>query len=110
MRNDLSVEYDDCGIHILECICGSGCPCRQRDVYTHLNVVKKCMQKDSKSISLDHVVDSSAENIPVKWINVRGRAEHEAIIKDESWCKELGLDQVYEIRVYLNRWGEWLIE
>jgi hypothetical protein len=43
-----------------------------------------------------------------KWINIRGRAEHEAIIKDAAWCEELGLDQTYEVMVYLKRWGGWL--
>jgi hypothetical protein len=45
-----------------------------------------------------------------KHINVRGRQEHEAIIRDAAWCKELGLDQYYEIMVYLKRWGGWLGE
>jgi hypothetical protein len=45
-----------------------------------------------------------------KHINVRGRQEHEAIIKDAAWCKELGLDQAYEVMVYLKRWGSWLSE
>ena len=43
-----------------------------------------------------------------RWINVRGREEHEAVITNAAWCKELGLDQAYEIMVYLKRWGEWL--
>jgi hypothetical protein len=48
-------------------------------------------------------------NVPErKHINVRGREEHEAVIRDADWCKELGLDQAYEIMVYLKRWGEWL--
>jgi hypothetical protein len=45
-----------------------------------------------------------------KQINVRGRVEHEAIIKDASWCKELGIDQSYEVMKYLKRWGGWLGE
>ena len=52
--------------------------------------------------------NSPAELPPIKWVNVRGREEHEAILKDEVWCKELGLDQAYEIMVYLKRWGSWL--
>lgn len=48
------------------------------------------------------------EQIPVQYINVNGRKEHEAIIKDADKCKELGLDQTYETIVYLNRWGKWL--
>jgi len=49
-----------------------------------------------------------AEQIPVRYVNVRGREEHEAIIKDSKKCEELGLDQYYEIMVYLKRWGNWL--
>jgi hypothetical protein len=45
-----------------------------------------------------------------KWINVRGREEHEAVIKDTALCEELGLDQIYETMVYLRRWGSWLGE
>ena len=45
---------------------------------------------------------------PIKWVNVRGREEHEAVIKDAALCKELGLDQVYEIVAYMKRWGTWL--
>lgn len=45
-----------------------------------------------------------------KTINIRGREEHEAIIKDATWCEELGIDQAYEIMVYLKRWGSWLGE
>lgn len=43
-----------------------------------------------------------------KHINVRGREEHEAVIRDAAWCKELGLDQAYEVFAYLKRWGSWL--
>ncbi len=46
----------------------------------------------------------------VKYINVRGREEHEAVIRDAELCKELGLDQMYEAMVYLKRWGKWLGE
>jgi hypothetical protein len=44
------------------------------------------------------------------YINVRGRKEHEELLKDADKCKELGLDQYYETMVYLHRWGEWLDE
>ena len=49
-----------------------------------------------------------AERPPTKYINIRGRQEHEAIIKDAKRCQELGLDQAYEVMVYLKRWGGWL--
>lgn len=81
--------------YTLENVCGPGCPCKQRDHHTHLNLVRNPMKEDV--------------NVPErKHINVRGREEHEAVIRDADWCKELGLDQAYEIMVYLKRWGEWL--
>ena len=79
--------------HTLECICSAGCPCKQSRHYTHLNAVRK-----------------SSEVRDVKWINVRGREEHEAVLLDKSLCKELGLDQAYEIMIYLKRWGGFLCE
>ena len=45
---------------------------------------------------------------PRKEINVHGRKEHEALLKDFAKCKELGLDIIYESIVYLKRWGGWL--
>jgi hypothetical protein len=53
-------------------------------------------------------IDPPAQLPETKWINVRGREEHEAILKDAAWCAELGLDQLYETIVYLKRWGSWL--
>jgi hypothetical protein len=55
-------------------------------------------------------IDPSTEQLPTKWINVNGRREHEAVIKDSEKCKELGLDQYFETLVYLKRWGGWLNE
>ena len=49
-----------------------------------------------------------AEIPKTRFINVSGREEHEAILKDAVKCKELGLDQVYEIMVYLARYRSWL--
>ena len=62
------------------------------------------MEKDD----LGAGIDPPSELPPVEYINVRGREEHEAIIKDAAWCKRLGLDQAYEVMVYLKRWGHWL--
>jgi hypothetical protein len=53
-------------------------------------------------------IDLPKEPLETKYINVKGREEHEAILKDSKKCEELGLDQYYEIIVYLNRWGSWL--
>lgn len=49
-----------------------------------------------------------AELLPVRYVNVKGRKEHEALLKDAEKCKEHGLDQMYETFVYLKRWGGWL--
>lgn len=74
------------------------------------------MRNPMKNKSISHLnaeakpLSEPGEMPSVKYINVRGRREHEAIIKDGEWCKELGLDQVYETIVYLNRWGGWLTE
>jgi hypothetical protein len=87
------------GQYTLENICGPGCPCHFKEHYTHLNLVRKRMKEGI----------NTPEKLPErKHINVRGRIEHEAIIKDAAWCKELGIDQAYETMKYLKRWGEWL--
>ena len=49
-----------------------------------------------------------AEQIPTKWINVKGREEHEAMLRDSDKMWSLGLDPAYEKIVYLKRWGSWL--
>ncbi len=55
-------------------------------------------------------IDPPAEKIEPKWINVNGREEHEAMLKDEEKMLSLGLDPVFERMVYLKRWGGWLKE
>lgn len=123
----MSSECEDCGKHILDCeclssgryvlahICGKGCPCQFKEYDTHLNLVRKDKEEGNrfkhlnpKLIGLVDGEDPPAEMPKVKYINVRGREEHEAILKDPEWCRELGLDQAYEIIVYLKRWGSWL--
>lgn len=85
------------GRYTLARICGEGCPCRFKNHYTHLNLLRNRIDKDLPT------------KLPeAKYINVRGREEHETIIKDAAWCQELGLDQAYETIIYLNRWGNWL--
>lgn len=98
----MSGECDKCGEHTLECVCGSGCPCHQSSMSTHLNLVSKPLSDGFGG------QDPGPDLPPVRWINVRGRIEHEAVIRDAQWCKDLGLDQAYEIMVYLKRWGGWL--
>lgn len=91
----------ECGKNILACICGSGCPCQQGELNTHLNVIPN--PKHEAEITTSEIRE-------VKWVNVRGREEHEAVLKDKALCEELGLDQIYETIVYLKRWGSWLSE
>ena len=109
----MSGECDECGERTLECvcestgfytlghICGPGCPCKQNNHNAHLNLIR------SATYSL--VEGEEPSGLPeVRYINVCGRIEHEAIIRDAEWCSDLGLDQAYEIMVYLKRWGGWL--
>jgi len=53
-------------------------------------------------------INPPAEMPPVRYIDVNGREEHEAMLKDEAKMLSLGLDPVYERIVYLKRWGSWL--
>lgn len=53
-------------------------------------------------------VDPPSERPKVTWIDVNGREEHEAMLRNPAKMKELGLDQIFEIMVYLERWGGWL--
>lgn len=68
---------------------------------------KRYMRLDLETNSLGGI-HPPAELPLRKTINVRGREEHEAVIKDAALCKELGLDQAYETMIYLKRWGAWL--
>ncbi len=54
-------------------------------------------------------IDPGPNRVPFPTlINVRGREEHEAILRYTDKMKLLGLDPYYEIMVYLGRWGGWL--
>lgn len=64
---------------------------------------------DSPTLLRDGI-DPPDEVTLTTWINVNGREEHESILKDAQRCAELGLDQYYEVIVYLKRWGGWLNE
>jgi len=55
-------------------------------------------------------IDPPAELPPQRQINVHGREEHEAMLRNPNKMKELGLDSYYETIVYLKRWGGWLNE
>lgn len=98
----MSGECEKCGEHALECTCGSLCRRQQNDPHHSYSNMNKQIQPLSDGL------DPPAEQIPVRWVNVRGRKEHEALIKDAAKCNEIGLDQVYETIVYLKRWSSWL--
>lgn len=53
-------------------------------------------------------IDPPAHLPERRTVDVHGREEHEAILKDPKKCEELGLDIYYETLVYLKRWGGWL--
>ena len=53
-------------------------------------------------------IDPPAEKLETTWVNVKGREEHEAILRDTDKMWSLGLDPAYEKIVYLKRWGTWL--
>jgi hypothetical protein len=105
----VSGECDYCGEHTLDC------SCHFREYHNHVNTCeysaddkKRFSLLSTKTIPLSHKIDPPATKLHVKWINVRGRKEHEALIKDSVRCNEIGFDQMYEIMVYLKRWGSWL--
>lgn len=87
----MSGECEQCGLHTIDCTCERIMEKR----YKHLNASLKCIEPPS-------------ELPPVKWINVKGREEHEEILRDINKMISLGLDPDYERFVYLRRWGEWL--
>lgn len=55
-------------------------------------------------------IDPPAQLPEIKCINVNGREEHEAMLKDSEKMLSLGLDPYFETMVYLKRWGGWLDE
>lgn len=69
--------------------------------FSHLNAKLK---------PLSEGIDPPAELPERREINVNGREEYEAVLKDAKKCEELGLDQYYETIIYLKRWGGWLNE
>ena len=76
--------------------------------YISKEQAKRFWPMQAEPLPLSEGIDPPA-NLPERVvINVNGREEHEAVIKDGARCKELGIDQLYETMVYLNRWGGWL--
>ena len=53
-------------------------------------------------------IDPPSERPETNWINIKGRVEHEELLRDPKKMFSLGLDPIYEKMVYLKRWGSWL--
>ena len=53
-------------------------------------------------------IDPPSERLESRQIDVHGREEHEAMLRDTDKMLSLGLDPIYEKIVYLKRWGGWL--
>lgn len=72
--------------------------------------MKKCFKLSSEKepIPLGDGDNPPAEKIPVNYINVNGREEHEAMLRDPEKMQSLGLDPYFETMIYLKRWGGWL--
>ena len=111
----MSGECEFCGEHALDCTCEGD----YRESYQHVNQYWKKAVIDMKFTHLNAKLkplnefegfDPPAEKLKRRWIDVRGREEHEAMLKDEEKMLSLGLDPVYERIVYLKRWEGWLNE
>ena len=61
-----------------------------------------------KPLDLFGGINPPSHEIERRYINVNGREEHERFILDAEKCEKHGIDQMYEIMVYLKRWGSWL--
>ncbi len=60
-------------------------------------------------ILISEAVDLTANRLPEPiWIDVKGREEHESLLRDSDKMWSLGLDPSFEKMVYLKRWGSWL--
>jgi hypothetical protein len=61
-------------------------------------------------LSLDNLYNSDPgpEIRETTWTNVKGREEHETMLRDSYKMHKLGLDPAFEKMVYLKRWGSWL--
>lgn len=69
---------------------------------------KRFSMLNNPCIPLCEGIDPPAGALPVRYVDVKGREEHEAFLKDPQKCAEHGLDVMYETMVYLKRWGGWL--
>jgi hypothetical protein len=69
---------------------------------------KEMFPDNKEPIPLGDGDNPPAERIPTNWINVNGREQHEAMLRDPDKTLSLGLDLMFEKTVYLKRWGSWL--
>jgi hypothetical protein len=58
-----------------------------------------------KPLDAEH---APAHELPVRYVDVNGREEHEAMLRDVPKMQSLGLDPLYERVIYLRRWGSWI--
>jgi hypothetical protein len=79
----MSGECDKCGENTLECTCGSLRANQRNDRKHNVSLINQ------EPIPLGDGENPPAEQLLVKYINVRGRVEYEALIKDSAKCKEL---------------------
>lgn len=99
----MSGECDDCGEHTLECVCGPFFRRRQNG----LKGLRKRIDIDDTEI-LSSWARPPQTKLSDQWIKSRKREDHEDLLRDPQKCESLGLDRLYEIIVYLKRWGCWL--
>lgn len=109
----MSGECEVCLKHTLDCTCKGDY--RECDQYMHqywskVMLDRKFTHLGEKFKPIDEFdeVDPPAQRLERMWINVKGREEHEAMLRDSDKMHGLGLDPAYEKMVYLKRWGSWL--
>lgn len=78
--------------------------------YSYNDFLERIKNISGVNSDLFEGIDPPAEMPIRRQIDVHGREEHEAMLRDEKKMLELGLDPVYERIVYLKRWGGWLNE
>ena|ERR1700752_3721811 len=108
----MSGECEICGDHTLDCTCDGDF----REAYQRMNQYWSKAEIDMRFSHLnakikpldDTAIDPPSEKPQTKWIDVKGRKEHEALLMDEEKMISLGLDPMYEKIVYLKRWEGWL--
>lgn len=102
-------DCNSCGEHCLDCRCLLSNKI-QAFYRQHSNVADQVYNDmNTKIIPIQDGVNMHQNKISQKKINnFMSRESHEDLVKNTFKCKELGLDQHYEIMMYLKKWGNWL--